>query len=408
MSAVLKRIFGTSDQQDLTLAQLNEARSREMELSQQVSDLSEQIASLQTRFDLVRMATSDGLWDMEINPDDPSNPDNPFWWSDQFRRMLGFTSEKDFPNILSSWSSRLHPDDKDRTLAAFGKHLADRSGRTPYDVKYRLAMRDRSYRWFRARGETIRAADGTPLRVAGSLTDITAAVQDDQLLNTMMVRFDLGREMLQEGLWDMEVVAGDPVNPKNAFWWSQQFRRLVGYETEAEFPDVLESWASKLHPEDLDRVVNAFTAHLTDRTGRTPYDVEYRLRCKDGSFRWFRARGQTKRAADGTPLRVVGALADISLQKQEEENQRAQIENNTFMDGSLKTIGDIVGSIQKVAHQTNLLALNASVEAARAGTAGRGFAVVADEMRVLAHQVQSATAQIVAIQKSLADRRTKK
>ena len=408
MSAVLKRFFGSSDQQDMTLAQLNEARAREQELAQQVAKLGEQVDSLQTRFDLVRLATSDGLWDMEINPDDPSNPDNPFWWSDQFRRMLGFTNEKDFPNVLSSWSSRLHPEDKDRTLAAFGKHLADRSGRTPYDVKYRLAMRDRSYRWFRARGETIRASDGSPLRVAGSLTDITAAVQDDQMLNTMMVRFDLGREMLQEGLWDMEVVAGDPVNPKNAFWWSQQFRRLVGYETEAEFPDVLESWASKLHPEDVDRVVGAFTAHLTDRTGRTPYDIEYRLRCKDGSFRWFRARGQTKRAADGSPLRVVGALADISLQKHEEENQRAQVENNLFMDNSLKTIGDIVGSIQKVAHQTNLLALNASVEAARAGTAGRGFAVVADEMRVLAHQVQSATAQIVAIQKSLADRRNSK
>ena len=408
MSAVLKRIFGSSDHQDMALAQLNEARAREQELAQQVADLGEQVDSLQTRFDLVRLATSDGLWDMEINPDDPSNPDNPFWWSDQFRRMLGFTSEKDFPNVLSSWSSRLHPDDKDRTLAAFGKHLADRSGRTPYDVKYRLAMRDRSYRWFRARGETIRASDGSPLRVAGSLTDITDAVQHDHMLNTMMVRFDLGREMLQEGLWDMEVVAGDPVNPKNAFWWSQQFRRLVGYETEAEFPDVLESWASKLHPEDLDRIVGAFTAHLTDRTGRTPYDVEYRLRCKDGSFRWFRARGQTKRAADGTPLRVVGALADISLQKHEEESQRAQVENNLFMDNSLKTIGDIVGSIQKVAHQTNLLALNASVEAARAGTAGRGFAVVADEMRVLAHQVQSATGQIIAIQKSLADRRNSK
>ena len=408
MSAVLKRIFGSSDEQDLALAQLNEARAREQELTQHLADLGEQVNSLQTRFDLVRMATSDGLWDMEINADDPSNPDNPFWWSDQFRRMLGFSNERDFPNVLSSWSSRLHPDDKEPTLAAFGKHLADRSGRTPYDVKYRLAMRDRSYRWFRARGETIRAADGTPLRVAGSLTDITVAVQDDQMLNTMMIRFDLGREMLQEGLWDMEVVAGDPVNPKNAFWWSQQFRRLVGYETEAEFPNVLDSWASKLHPDDLERVVGAFTAHLTDRTGRTPYDVEYRLRCKDGTYRWFRARGQTKRTADGTPLRVVGALADISLQKHEEENQRAQVENNIFMDNSLKTIGDIVGSIQKVAHQTNLLALNASVEAARAGTAGRGFAVVADEMRVLAHQVQSATAQIIAIQKSLADRRNKR
>ena len=408
MSAVLKRMFGNSDEQDKTLAQLNEALAREQDLAQQLSSMGDEINTLQTRFDLVRLATSDGLWDMEINPDDPSNPSNPFWWSDQFRRMLGFRDEKEFPNILSSWSNRLHPEDKDQTLAAFGRHLADRSGRTPYDVKYRLAMKDRQYRWFRARGETIRAQDGTPLRVAGSLTDITEAVQDDHKLTTMMDRFDLGREMLQEGLWDLEVVAGDPVNPRNEFWWSQQFRRLLGYETEAEFPNVLDSWASKLHPEDAERVVGAFTAHLGDRTGRTPYDLEYRLRCKDGSFRWFRARGQTKRTSDGTPLRVVGALADISLQKHEEENQRAQVENNVFMDNSLKTIGDIVGSIQKVAHQTNLLALNASVEAARAGTAGRGFAVVADEMRVLAHQVQSATAQIVSIQKSLADRRNRK
>lgn len=408
MSAVLKRLFGASAEQDESLAQLNEALAREQHLQQELDTLGAQIDSLQTRFDLVRMATSDGLWDMEINPDDPSNPDNPFWWSDQFRRMLGFSNEHDFPNVLSSWSSRLHPEDKDRTLAAFAAHLADRSGRTPYDVKYRLALRDRQYRWFRARGETIRASDGTPLRVAGSLTDISEVIRHDTTLDTMMVRFDLGREMLQEGLWDMEVTAGDPVNPKNAFWWSQQFRRLLGYETEAEFPNVLDSWASKLHPEDQQRVVGAFSAHMSDRTGHTPYDLEYRLRCKDGVYRWFRARGQTKRTADGTPLRVVGALADISLQKHEEENQRKQADDNVFMDNSLKTIGDIVGSIQKVAHQTNLLALNASVEAARAGTAGRGFAVVADEMRVLAHQVQSATAQIVSIQKSLADRRNRK
>ena len=53
-----------------------------------------------------------------------------------------------------------------------------------------------------------------------------------------------------EGLWDMEVVAGDPVNPRNRFWWSPQFRRLLGFETVEEFPDVLDSWASRLHPED--------------------------------------------------------------------------------------------------------------------------------------------------------------
>ncbi len=408
MTAVLSRIFGTKKEQDPSASLLAEALEREALLQEHLDDANEQLESVQTRFDLIRMATADGTWDMVVNHDDPSNPNNPFWWSDQFRRLLGFRNEHDFPNVLSSWATRLHPDDRDATMAAFGKHLSDRSGRTPYDVTYRLAVKNGEYRWFRARGETLRAGDGTALRVAGSLTDIHDARTRELMLDTLLTRFDLAREMLQDGLWDMEVLAGDTVNPKNPFWWSDQFRRLLGFETVAEFPDVLESWASRLHPDDAERVVKAFGAHINDRSGHTPYDIEYRLRCKDDNYRWFRARGQTKRLPDGTPVRVVGALADISLQKHEEENQRLAAENNAFMDNSLKSIGDIVGSIQKVAHQTNLLALNASVEAARAGTAGRGFAVVADEIRTLAHQVHSATGQIVSIQTSLTDRRNRK
>ena len=393
MSAILKNIFGESE------------RAREMRL--QIDALNDELESMKTRFELIRMATSDGTWDMVVNHADPANPRNPFWWSDQFRHLLGFQTEKEFPNVLSSWASRLHPEDREPTLAAFGRHLADRSGRTPYDVTYRLATKSREYRWFRARGQTVRSANGTALRVAGSLTDIHESRTRELMLETLLVRFDLAREMLQDGLWDLEVVAGDPVNPKNAFWWSDQFRRLLGYENAQEFPDVLDSWASKLHPDDAQRTVDAFTAHLTDRTGRTPYDLEYRLLCKDGEYRWFRARGQTKRAADGTPLRVVGALSDLTLQKHEEANQRKQTENNAFLDASLKSIGSIVGTIQRVADQTNLLALNAAVEAARAGTAGLGFAVVADEIRTLAQQVRSATAQIVDIQVSLTERRNR-
>ena len=393
MSAILKNIFGESE------------RAREMHL--QIDELSAELESMKTRFELIRMATSDGTWDMVVNHADPANPRNPFWWSDQFRHLLGFQTEKEFPNVLSSWASRLHPEDREPTLAAFGRHLADRSGRTPYDVVYRLATKSREYRWFRARGQTVRSANGTALRVAGSLTDIHESRTRELMLETLLVRSDLAREMLQDGLWDLEVVAGDPVNPKNAFWWSDQFRRLLGYDNVQEFPDVLDSWASKLHPDDAQRTVDAFTAHLTDRTGRTPYDLEYRLLCKDGEYRWFRARGQTKRAADGTALRVVGALSDLTLQKHEEANQRKQTENNAFLDASLKSIGSIVGTIQRVADQTNLLALNAAVEAARAGTAGLGFAVVADEIRTLAQQVRSATAQIVDIQVSLTERRNR-
>jgi diguanylate cyclase (GGDEF)-like protein/PAS domain S-box-containing protein len=139
----------------------------------ELATLRAQHARLQVRFDLIRQGTSDGLWDMETTGASVTDPGNPFWWSDQFRRLLGYNDESDFPNVLGSWSSRLHPEDRERTLAAFKAHIDDRSGKTPYDLTYRLRCRNGEYRWFRALGHTQRAADGRALRCAGALTDIT-------------------------------------------------------------------------------------------------------------------------------------------------------------------------------------------------------------------------------------------
>ena len=120
-------------------------------------------------------------------------------------------------------------------------------------------------------------------------------------LEQLATRFDLIVGASQIGLWDMTVVAGDPVNPKNEFWWSDHFRRMLGFSDERDFPNVLDSWSSRLHPTDADWVLKAFAAHLTDLTGKTPYDVEYQLRMKSGDYRWFRATGATLRDPIGTP-----------------------------------------------------------------------------------------------------------
>lgn len=91
-----------------------------------------------TRYDLINRALVEAPWDMVVEAGDPVNPNNEFWWSPQFRKTLGFTDEKDFPNVLSSWSDRLHPEDKESALQAFADHLNDHSGRTPFDIDYRL------------------------------------------------------------------------------------------------------------------------------------------------------------------------------------------------------------------------------------------------------------------------------
>jgi len=142
---------------------------REMQLARarEINEL--QLAKL----NLVVHASKIGLWDMEVIKEDPINPTNTFVWSDEFRRMLGYTDENDFPNILSSWSSLLHPEDKEATLNAFASHMLDRTGKTPYDVEYRLLRKTGEYAYYHASGESIRDREGNAIRVAGALMDIT-------------------------------------------------------------------------------------------------------------------------------------------------------------------------------------------------------------------------------------------
>ena len=148
---------------------MTDIHRREMELKSARETNELQLAKV----NLVVKATKIGLWDMEIVQDDPTDPSNVFTWSDEFRHMLGFSDETDFPNVLGSWSDRLHPEDKGKALEKFEKHLLDTTGKTPYDVEYRIAKKDGKYAHFHASGETIRDENGKALRIAGSLMDIT-------------------------------------------------------------------------------------------------------------------------------------------------------------------------------------------------------------------------------------------
>ena len=144
-------------------------------VERRLKSMNEQNEVQLTKMNLMVKAAKIALWDMEVIRDDPVNPENAFMWSDDFRHMLGYNDETDFPNVLSSWSDLLHPDDKERTLKAFAEHLLDTTHKTPYDIEYQLQKSNGEYSYYHASGETIRDKHGNAIRVAGSLIDITEA-----------------------------------------------------------------------------------------------------------------------------------------------------------------------------------------------------------------------------------------
>ncbi len=96
-----------------------------------------------------------------------AHKDNSMRWSKQFRKLLGYDQTKDFPDGWDSWLTAIHPDDLDVTVAAYNKHIDDKSGDTVYLVKYRLMTAKRGYVWFRERCATMRDEKGDALVSAG-------------------------------------------------------------------------------------------------------------------------------------------------------------------------------------------------------------------------------------------------
>lgn len=114
-------------------------------------------------------------------------------------------------------------------------------------------------------------------------------------------RYALAVEGTTEGIWDWEVGT-------DLVYYADRFKELLGYEPD-EFQHDLNEFESRLHPEDQERFRDAMRAHLRDDV---PYDVEYRLKCKDDTYRWFRARGQAFRDETGVATRMAGGITDIT------------------------------------------------------------------------------------------------
>lgn len=114
----------------------------------------------------------EGTWSMDLTKGDVSDPDTPMVFSDQFKALLGYRPHE-FEDKMSSWITKIHPDDVKKASDRIGEQLADKSGNTDFDMEYRMKHKSGEYRWFRASSNVVWDADRNPVLIAGTILDIT-------------------------------------------------------------------------------------------------------------------------------------------------------------------------------------------------------------------------------------------
>ncbi len=133
-----------------------------------------------------------------------------------------------------------------------------------------------------------------------------------QALQQSEFRWKFALEGAGEGVWDWNIVP-------NEVQFSRRWKQMLGY-AENEIEDTSDAWEKRIYPEDKSRVIAEIQACLA---GKTPVHLcEYRILCKDGSWKWILSRGMViSRDGAGRALRMIGTHADISGRKQAEQAQ---------------------------------------------------------------------------------------
>jgi PAS domain S-box-containing protein len=133
-------------------------------------------------------------------------------------------------------------------------------------------------------------------------------------LRTSEDRYLLALAGSTDGLWDWDILL-------DTVFYSDRFREILGYSSE-EFAATIDSFRSRLHPEDGEAIWAAIERHLQERVA---YKVEYRLQTKSGDYLWFLARGQAIWNTAGKAIRMSGWIQDITERKQVELNLKTAL-----------------------------------------------------------------------------------
>lgn len=263
-------------------------------------------------------------------------------WSDEIYRIFG-RDPASFKPSVGDFHAAVHPDDLERVLAS--ERVAAQTGR--HDVVHRIVRPDGSIRYVHELGKMDVDEAGQPLRLIGTVQDITARVDDEQKIAAAQARLEFATQTANLGMWEYDLVRDHLV-------WNDQMYRLTGLAAEA-FHGSYSLWDALLHPDDrarsrigvddLRRKASLRQPHeggSSDLAEKGSLDALFRIRRHDnGEIRWMRGFGAVLVDDEKVPYRMVVTMLDVSqlirAREAAEAANRAKSEFLSSMSHELRT-----------------------------------------------------------------------
>ncbi len=180
---------------------------------------------------------------------------------------------------------------------------------------------------------------GAVTGVASLILDISEKKQAEDALQASEERYARALSGSNEGIWDWSISTSE-------LYLSPRWKELLGFK-EAELANHPESFFARLHPDDVGRVQAALEAHL-ERS--EPYDIDLRLKSKDGDYRWFRSRGEAERNDQGLVERMTGTIYDVSERKFAEEQLASEQDFNEALVNHTSALIVVLDEQSRITH----------------------------------------------------------
>jgi PAS domain S-box-containing protein len=265
--------------------------TEEVDAAERMKAQAEQLREAQRRLERASLSVQEGHWEVDLITEK-------HWASSNYYALLGYAPGEIELDTLAKVHALIHPEDFKAGEQAAKEHIEH--GAT-HDVELRVRCKDGQFRWFHLRGNAERDANGSPLRLSGSIHDIHKQKVTEDALIDAKARFERAVHGTQDGLWEIDL-------PRKKIWLSPRMHELLGYK-EGELPDDYGVLRARMHPDDLPTRDKAAHQNLELKV---PSDIEVRMQTKAGVYRWYRLRGTPSLDRDGNVIRVSGSTQDVT------------------------------------------------------------------------------------------------